>query len=46
MMLHGNQPQSSLPRPLAGPLGRQVSRMQIVDDRLRLNLEGAHQVVQ
>ena len=46
MMLHGDQPQPALTRPLLGPPSRKVARMQVVDHGLRLDFEGPHQVLQ
>ena len=45
MMLHGDQLEAAFGGPLFGPLGREVARMEIVDYGLRLDLEGAHEVI-
>ena len=44
MMLHGDERQAALGGPLFGQRGREIAGMQIVRDRLRLDLEGTHEV--
>src|ERR1039458_10871630 len=45
MMLDCDEWEAAFLRPLPRPGGRKVARMQIMDDGLWLNFEGAHQVV-
>ena len=44
MMLHGDKRQAAFGGPLFGQRGGEIARMEIVRDRLRLDLEGAHEV--
>ena len=44
MMLHGDERQVCARRPTPWPTSGEIAGMQIVDDGLGLDLEGAHQV--
>src|SRR6266568_5249533 len=46
MMLHRDHPQATLCSPLLCPSRREISRMQIMRNTLRLDLKCAHQVLQ
>src|ERR1035438_3543771 len=46
VVLHGDQAESTLARPLRGPGGRKIPRMQIVNHEFGFDLEGAHQEIE
>ncbi len=46
MMLDGDEGQVAFRGPLFGPFGGEVAGVQVVDDGLGLDLEGAHEVVE
>src|SRR5665213_326345 len=46
MMLHSDDAQAAFAGPLPGTFGGEIAGMKIVDNRLGLDLKGAHQVVE